>query len=164
MRSYLRYWCDAFRLPDWDRERVVGVGARRATRSCSATTLGAGRGVVAALPHMGNWDHAGAWAASRGGAGHHGRRAAASRRSSSTRFVAYRESLGMEVLPLTGGARDVFRTARRAAARRAGWCRCSPTATCPRRGVEVDFFGETARMPPGPAVARAAHRGGAACR
>ena len=23
MRSYLRYWCDAFRLPDWDRDRVV---------------------------------------------------------------------------------------------------------------------------------------------
>jgi KDO2-lipid IV(A) lauroyltransferase len=23
MRSYLRYWCDAFRLPSWSRERVV---------------------------------------------------------------------------------------------------------------------------------------------
>ena len=22
MRSYMRYWCDAFRLPGWSRERI----------------------------------------------------------------------------------------------------------------------------------------------
>ena len=59
MRSYMRYWCDAFRLP--------GLGhAPASTRSRCATPSGCptrwppGRGVVAALPHMGNWDHAGA--------------------------------------------------------------------------------------------------------
>ena len=25
MRSYLRYYCDAFRLPGWSRERLVGT-------------------------------------------------------------------------------------------------------------------------------------------
>ena len=25
LRSYLRYWCDSFRLPDWDRDRVVST-------------------------------------------------------------------------------------------------------------------------------------------
>ena len=25
MRSYLRYWCDAFRMPGWSRERTVST-------------------------------------------------------------------------------------------------------------------------------------------
>jgi len=23
MRSYMRYWCDTFRLPDWSKERII---------------------------------------------------------------------------------------------------------------------------------------------
>ena len=45
------------------------------------------------------------------------------------RFVAYRESLGMEVLPLTGGERppcDVLKERLREAG---GWSACSPTGT-----------------------------------
>ena len=65
VRSYLRYWCESFRLPSWDvddlvrRTRVVGEERLRGPQQ-------AGRGVVAALPHMGNWDWAGAWACATG--------------------------------------------------------------------------------------------------
>src|SRR5690606_2335316 len=60
MRSYLRYWCEALRLPDWDRDRIV-TRVRTEGEHNLRDPLAAGRGVVAALPHMGNWDHAGAW-------------------------------------------------------------------------------------------------------
>ena len=65
MRSYLRYWCDAFRLPSWNHERIVSsvtVEGEELFRSCVAE----GKGVVVALPHSGNWDHAGAYFAATG--------------------------------------------------------------------------------------------------
>ena len=60
MRSYLRYWCDAFRLPSWNFERLtktVTVEGEEMFRSLVAE----GKGVVVSLPHSGNWDHAGAY-------------------------------------------------------------------------------------------------------
>ena len=62
MRSYLRYWCEAFRLPELEPR------AHRRRRSASSTTTSSptpsptGAASSIALPHMGNWDHAGAWA------------------------------------------------------------------------------------------------------
>ena len=62
MRSYLRYWCDAFRLPDWSHDRVVSSVRVVGEEHLRASTGDGKRGVVGALMHMGNWDHAGAWA------------------------------------------------------------------------------------------------------
>jgi KDO2-lipid IV(A) lauroyltransferase len=148
MRSYLRYWCDAFRLPDWDRGRIVsrftGVHEERLWAN-----LAAGRGVVAPLPHLANWDHAGAWAAQVGAPV----TTVAERLRPERlyeRFVAYRESLGMEILPLTGG-NDVFRAL--ADRLRAG--RLVPLLAdrdLRASGVQVNFFGGPTRMPPGPAL------------
>ncbi len=60
MRSYARYWCEAFRLPALD---PVRVHARMEPHVHGAgpmfDALSAGRGVVFALPHSGNWDAAG---------------------------------------------------------------------------------------------------------
>ena len=61
VRSYLRYWCESFRLPSWPmddlvrRTRVVGEPVIREAAA-------AGKGIVVPLPHMGNWDWAGTWA------------------------------------------------------------------------------------------------------
>jgi len=65
--------------------------------------------------------------------------------------VAFRESLGMEVIPLTGGERPPFAVL--AERLRAGGTLCllgdrDLTST----GIEVDFFGAPARMPAGPAA------------
>ena len=149
MRSYLRYWCDSFRLPDWSPERIVSR-VRVEKPELLFDTLASGRGVVAALPHMGNWDHAGAWGTLVGAPV----TTVAERLKPEElfeRFVEFREGLGMEILPLTGGGNDVFRTL----VARAREGRLVPlladrdlTAT----GIEVSFFGATAKMPSGPAA------------
>lgn len=60
MESYLRYWCDAFRLPTWSKERIIStvtVDGEEKFRELVAE----GKGVIVSLPHSGNWDHAGAY-------------------------------------------------------------------------------------------------------
>jgi hypothetical protein len=65
--------------------------------------LAAGRGVILALPHMGNYDLAGAWLVAKGA----GSVTAVAERlqpeSVYDRFVAFREGIGMQVLPASGG-------------------------------------------------------------
>ena len=104
MRRYLRYWREAFRLPSLSPEEVLSTFHVPSGGDLLSETLATGRGVVISLPHMGNWDHAGAWFALE-----HGRFTTVAERlkpeSLYERFLAYRESLGMEVLPLTGGPR-----------------------------------------------------------
>jgi len=149
LRSYARYWQEAFRLP------VIGPDRIRAETDFRGAdvldkAIADGRGVVCALPHMGNWDAAGVWLVD------HGARftTVAERlrpESLYRRFLEYRESLGMEVVPLTGGDRppsDVL-----AERLRAGGVVCLlGDRDLTRRGVDVTLFGQTARMPAGPAL------------
>jgi lauroyl/myristoyl acyltransferase len=150
MRSYLRYWCDAFRLPDWDHDRVVGTVRVVGEENLRASTGPGQRGLVAALMHMGNWDHAGAWASLSGvpvvTVAERLRPERLYRR-----FLAYREGLGMEILPLTGGERDLLDVL--TARLRAG--RLVPLLAdrdLRASGIGVDLLGEPTRMPPGPAM------------
>lgn len=149
LRSYLRYWCDAFRLPDWSRDRVVG-SVRVENEHYLRDALGAGRGVLAALMHMGNWDHAGAWASLTGAPVVTVAERLRPERLY-TRFLAYREGLGMEILPLTGGDGDLLDTLSRRL--RAG--RLVPLLAdrdLRASGIPVELLGEPTRMPPGPAM------------
>lgn len=147
LRSYFRYWCDAFRIQGWSRTRIVESFTCYGRENLEAGLAG-GRGVVLALSHSGNWDHAGAWAALDVAP----LTTVAERLRPEglyRRFVEYRASLGIEILPL-GGA-DTFRTL----IRRLGENRLVPLLAdrdISRTGVAVDFFGEPARMPPGPAI------------
>lgn len=148
MRSYMRYWMESFRLPTMETSRF-GQDVRMKDEDILREALASGRGVVVALPHLANWDLAGAWAV-----GHLGVpfTTVAERLKPETlfdRFVAYRESLGMEVLPHTGGA--AFGTLARRL--RSGGLVCLVAdRDLSASGVEVDFFGSTARMPAGPAL------------
>ena len=148
LRSYARYWCEVFRLPVTSRERIVSgmatVGEPRLRDS-----IAAGRGTVMALPHSGNWDHAGAWC---GATGVPFTTVAERLRPESLydRFVAFRESLGMEVLPLTGGARPTFDVLVERLEAGGTLCLLSDRDLS-ARGIDVQFFGATARMPAGPA-------------
>ena len=149
LRSYSRYWLETFRLPKMDKQEIVDrvetLGADNL-----ATALELGRGAVLALPHMANWDVAGVWLVA-----HHGRFATVAERlkpeSLFDRFVAYRESLGFEILPLTGGARGPLEVLRERLRENKVVCLLADRDLS-RKGIEVDFFGETARMPGGPAV------------
>jgi phosphatidylinositol dimannoside acyltransferase len=108
-----------------------------------------GKGLVIALPHMGNWDHAGAWLVLRGIPF----TTVAERLEPAEvfdRFVAFRESLGMEVLPLTGGSQPPFQILRERL--RAGGAMCLLSdRDLSKQGVGVQFFGARATMPAGPA-------------
>ncbi|MFD5936889.1 phosphatidylinositol mannoside acyltransferase [Streptomyces sp. NPDC060333] len=148
MRSYMRYWMESFRLPTMDPKRF-GTDVEMKDDHILREALATGCGVVVALPHLANWDLAGAWAT-----GHIGvpLTTVAERlkpESLYDRFVAYRESLGMEVLPHSGGA--AFGTLARRL--RSGGLVCLVAdRDLSASGVEVDFFGSTARMPAGPAL------------
>ncbi|MGQ4513568.1 phosphatidylinositol mannoside acyltransferase [Streptomyces sp. DW26H14] len=148
MRSYLRYWMESFRLPTWSRERVVNGFAPDGLHHLDEA-FDAGRGVLMALPHLANWDLAGAWVAQALGRNF---TTVAERLKPETlydRFVAYRESLGMEVLPHAGGA--AFGTLARRL-RGGGMVCLVADRDLSSSGVEVDFFGERATMPAGPAL------------
>jgi len=150
LASYARYWREAFRLPTMnqaalaDRLDRVFVGAEK-----FAAAHQAGRGAVVALPHSGNWDMAGVWLAQ-----NYGTFTTVAERlkpeSLYDRFIAYRESLGFEVLPLTGGARPPMEVlAQRLRENRFVCLMADRDLT--RSGVQVSFFGELTRLPAGPA-------------
>lgn len=148
LASYARYWREAFRLPTMDHRRL---GRELTVEGIQHLwdALDAGRGAVIALPHSGNWDMAGVWLVQ-----NHGTFTTVAERlrpeSLFNRFVAYRESLGFEVIPLSGGERPPYQLLRdRLRANRVVCLMAERDLT--RQGVAVDFFGEQTRMPAGSA-------------
>nr|WP_212763066.1 phosphatidylinositol mannoside acyltransferase [Gordonia araii] len=150
MTSYMRYWCEAFRLPTMNPADVAeNFLLPEADRGRLDAAVDRGRGVVLALPHTGNWDMAGAWLVQ-----HYGTLSTVAERlkpeSLFRRFVEYRESLGFEIFPLSGGEQPPF--GELAARLRAGGIVCLlGERDLARHGVPVTFFGERTRMPAGPA-------------
>lgn len=151
LRSYARYWLETFRLPKMDKDEVVArAGANTTGADNLEAAVRAGKGVIVALPHMGNWDAAAIWLIAQG----HPFTTVAERlkpESLFDRFVAYRESLGMEVLALTGGQNGPAEVL--ADRLRAGGTVCLVAERdLSRNGIEVQFFGEATKMPGGPAL------------
>ncbi len=150
MRSYARYWRETFRLPAMDLDAVAA--------SVAATTFGGehiaraqreGRGVVLTVPHSGNWDIAGLWVTRNFGP----LTTVVERLRPETlydKFVAYRESLGMEILPLTGGVPPAQVLRERLTA--GGIIALVGDRDLSANGIPVSFFGEPARFPAGPAM------------
>jgi lauroyl/myristoyl acyltransferase len=149
LRSYARYWLEAFRLPAMSRDEILRAfhldGADKL-----AAHVAAGQGVVVALPHGGNWDLAGAWVAANGWP----ITTVAERLKPENlyeRFLAFRRGLGMEIIPTRGGPRPAFDVL---------LDRVQAGAIVPlladrdmsTRGIEVDLFGGTAKIPAGPAL------------
>ncbi|MGV9479222.1 phosphatidylinositol mannoside acyltransferase [Gordonia aichiensis] len=151
MRSYARYWYEAFRLPAMDFSAAAeSVHLDHADVERFDALYREGKGLLFALPHSGNWDMAGVWLIN-----HLGRRfsTVAERlepESLFDQFVAYRESLGFEIFPLTGGEQPPFGLL--ADRLRQGSVVCLlAERDLSRHGVPVTFFGEPTRMPAGPA-------------
>lgn len=149
MRSYMRYFGEAFSLGSMSRTqidaRVRAVGVDNLLRYTQE-----GRSVVLALGHLGNWDLAGAWAT----------RAVAPVTTVAERlepeelfqeFVAFRESIGLTIFPLTGSG-EVFRGLVRAARGGPGLIPLLADRDLTASGVEADLFGLRARFAAGPAA------------
>ena len=150
-RSYARYWLEAFRLPAIARDPELIARLRKGTVGLDLLdeSLAAGKGVVLTLPHSGNWDMAGAFLVS-----HHGQFTTVAERVKPERlfeaFVEFRESLGFEVLPLTGGEHPPFEKLKERL--KSGGIVCLLGERDLRHsGVETTFFGEQTSMPAGPA-------------
>ena len=149
LRSYARYWREVFRLPSLSPADVAA-----ATQVCGRATLDLavqdGKGVILALPHLGNWDTAAVWLLAQGMAF----TTVAERLKPEAlfdRFIAFREGLGMEVLALTGGERPPFDVlAERLEA--GGVLALLSDRDLTPRGIEVQLFGARTRMPAGPAA------------
>lgn len=146
MRSYMRYWCDTFRFPDWSQERVVNT-VSVTNEHLLMDAIAAKTGVIVALPHAGNWDHAGAYFCAKGVP----LVTVAERLKPEKlylKFLSYRESMGMQVLPLDGRVLDTLEKRLNDGALVA----LVADRDLSRSGIEVNFFGGPARMPAGPAL------------
>jgi phosphatidylinositol dimannoside acyltransferase len=159
LRSYCRYWLEAFRMQVIPVERLVdGMHINPEGQEAMLACLKAGRGVVLTLPHMGNFEQAGAWAIAVGA----GRLTSVAERlkpeSLYEAFVKFREGVGMEILPATGSGHPFGILAQRL--RKGGLVCLVSDRDLTDTGAEVDFFGEKARMASGAAVL--AERTGAA--
>jgi KDO2-lipid IV(A) lauroyltransferase len=146
LRSYARYWCDAFRMPDWPHDKIVNlpvVGLEHLDDS-----LAAGRRVFFVSPHAGNYDWGAAFLAQR-----YGSCTTVAENLKPDRlfrkFVAFRSSLGMEIIGTKTPHIIDLLTKRVEAGRLAGLVGDRDLS---RHGVPVEFFGEPTSFPRGPAV------------
>jgi KDO2-lipid IV(A) lauroyltransferase len=144
--SSMRYWCDTFRSSDWSKSRISTTVT--ATREELLTApMKDGRGVVVALPHAGNWDHAGFYFCGMG----FPLVTVAERvkpEALFNKFLEYRQNMGMEVLALDG--RSMATLLQRA--REGALIALVSDRDLSRSGVDVTFFGYPARMPAGAAL------------
>ena len=144
--SYLRYWCDTFRIQDWSTQRMQET-VTLTNGHLLIDPMRSGKGVVIALPHSGNWDHAGAYFCSIGIP----LVTVAERLKPEAlfqRFLEYRNSMGFEVLSLD--SRSFVTLMKRAREKRL--IALVADRDLSRSGVDVEFFGYPSRMPAGPAL------------
>jgi len=146
MASYMRYWCDTFRFPNWTKERINST-VTVTRENLLLDGIQSGRGVIVALPHAGNWDHAGAYFCLK-----EIHLVTVAERLKPERlfleFLRYRQAMGMEVLALD--TRSVATLAQRL--REGHLVALVADRDLSKSGIDVNFFGNTARMPAGPAV------------
>jgi KDO2-lipid IV(A) lauroyltransferase len=151
MRSYARYYLEAFRLQVIPDERIqAGMHVNQENVDLTLEYLRNGRGVIYALPHMGDFEQAGRWVILAGAGSFTTVAERLKPESVFQRFLAFRQSLGMEVLPTTGGPHPFGVMAQRL---RAGRLVCIVAdRDLSDTGVEVKFLGEKALFPAGPAA------------
>lgn len=150
VRSYARFWKETFRIAGMDHRAIYRqVDERMVGKQLVDAGLERGKGVILALPHTGNFDVSGIWLV-----GHSGQFTTVNERlrpeSLYRRFVAYRESLGFEILPTSGGDVGPYRLLMERLRENKVVCLLGDRDLS-KRGVPVDFFGERTRMPAGPA-------------
>mgnify|MGYP000034059090 CR=1 FL=1 len=147
LESAMRYWCDTFRIPDWSTEKILSSTTTH-NENFLFDPINEDRGVIVAVPHAGNWDHAGAYFCAKGArvntVAEHLKPEKLFRR-----FLEHRERMGMRVLDLDAGVlqqlKEILLVDKELVA-------LVSDRDLSRSGIDVRFFGSTARMPAGPAL------------
>ncbi|CAN5690380.1 phosphatidylinositol mannoside acyltransferase [soil metagenome] len=145
--SYARYWIESFRLPGLSPTQLDARFTSEGLEHLDAARA-AGTGAILAVPHLGGWEWAAFWLTT-------------VREIPITAvvepveppelyrwFVAFRRSLGMEIVPLGPSAgTDVMRGLREGRV-----ASLLSDRDIGGGGVEVEFFGERTTLPGGPAT------------
>ncbi len=146
VRNAMRYWCDTFRISDWNRQRIADTVTTE-NNDLFFRSVKSGQGVIVALPHAGNWDHAGLYYCSQGitvyTVAEHLRPERLFRK-----FLAHRERMGIKVLDLEAKVTDEL--VKRL--EEGKLVALVADRDLSKSGVDVDFFNSNARMPAGPAL------------
>ena len=147
MRSYMRYYCETFMLPRWTDEQLLGrVQPVNSQPVVEALKSG---GVVLTLPHLANWDWAGAWAAR-----YFGSLCTVAERLRPEgvfqKFLRARESRGITLMALSGdGGTYEFLREHVNQGRVVALLGDRDVA---KSGMSIDFFGHRAPLPIGAAL------------
>ncbi len=148
MRSYMRYYHEAFMLPYLTPEQIQ---ARVSTENVAFTEQYLQQGsLVGALFHLGNWDLAGAWANAELAPVH----TIAEKLNPpelAARFLDFRQSLGMTIYQAVKGANSIGKLTTDMQMNK-----CFVPLLCDRdltaSGVEVELNGHKLRVAPGSAI------------
>ena len=146
MRSYLRYWFDTFRLNKWSKSRIIEttfVVRENLLRDPIETK----EGCIIALPHAGNWDHAAAYFCSTGIPVP----AVVEKLKPEAifkKFLAYRQSIGIEAISHREKTIPILMER----LNQGKLIALVADRDMSRNGIEVNFLGGIAKMPPGPAI------------
>lgn len=148
MRSYMRYFYEAFALPGLRREQIVArVRPDVDPSAWEAISQGS---IVIALPHMGNWDLVGAWACDELAQV----LTVAERLEPADlfeQFVAFREGLGMRIIGQSKGEK-VFERLVAAAQEGRYVIPLLADRDLSSSGIEAPLGGEPAHVAAGPAA------------
>ena len=144
---YARYWYETFavRTMPWEEvdRRFTIDGLEHVDRAMEA-----GRGIIVAAPHMGNWDAGAHWLCMRGY-----KIAAVAEELKPPEvfelFFRHRRALGLTIVPLSEGKRVGERLVRLLADNYLVALVADRDLT--GRGVDVEMFGDRRKLPSGPA-------------
>jgi len=146
LESYMRYWCDTFRIHKWSQDRIAS-SVTTTNEHLLRDPMVDGRGVVIALPHSGNWDHAGAYFCQQGIPLVTVAEILKPEKLFE-KFLQHRNAMGFEVLPLNSRAFPTLM--RRAKEKRL--IALVADRDLSESGISVNFFNHQTRMPAGPAL------------
>lgn len=143
--SYIRYWLEAFHLPVLPKERLLSIPVEG--RQYLERAKVDGKGAILLMPHIGNWDVAGAWSAASG----FPPTTVAERLSPpelNQWFIDFRASIGMTTLQQSSRvALSLLRVLREN-----GFVALVGDRDVDGTGIPATFFGKVTRVPAGAAA------------
>ncbi len=144
--SAMRYWRETFRISDWNQERIIST-VECIREDLLLDGMNERKGLIIALPHAGNWDHAGLYFCTKGITVNTVAEHLKPERLFQ-KFLAHREQMGMNVLDLNESVMPELEKILQSG----GLVALVADRDLSKNGIEVRFFGATAKMPAGPAL------------